>query len=231
MNNGCICCTLNDHFFSILRKLSAIPSAWDELIIKATGIADPAGIALPLLSNPAVERNFKLERVIGLVDATLIESQLQQSEEAFKQIAFSDILLFNKCDQVSTTYLSHLQQRLAEINPTAKLLQGSKGHYPLPAITAFLREQSEEGWSRHIDAINAHDVHHQGDPSHPEHGHQHSDIHALSFVFDDPFDTQALNHRLYLFLLFQSKVIAQSVGKSPVVSLGTVWKSEEVKKS
>ena len=232
MNNGCICCTLNDNFNEILKDLNERREQWDELIIEATGIADPAGIALPFMADPAIARSFKLERIVCLVDSSIIEDQLEDTEEAAKQITFSDILLLNKADQVQPRYLDSLEQMLAEINPMAYMMTGHKNHYPLNEIAAFTREQSEEELPSH---------HH-----HNEHGHHHSDINALSFTFTEPFDVNALAERLNFFLLFSSKdvyrakgifydpgeeqkVIVQSVRTSLLVSQGVAWKEGEEK--
>ena len=48
---------------------------FDELIIEATGVADPTGLAQPFLTHPLYSRNtFPLKGVICLVDAELIEN-------------------------------------------------------------------------------------------------------------------------------------------------------------
>ncbi len=234
MNNGCICCTLNDNFNDILKGLNERREQWDELIIEATGIADPAGIALHFMADPAISGFFKLERIVCLVDSSIIEDQLEDTQEALKQIAFSDILLLNKADQVQAGYLNNLQQMLAEINPMARIMSGYKNHYPLDQISAFIREQPEE-------ELPAHHLHN-------EHGHHHSDINALSFTFTEPFDVNALAQRLNVLLLLQQKdvyrakgiiydpeekhkVIVQSVGGSLLFSSGVAWKEREAKTS
>ena len=56
MNNGCLCCTLNDNLLEILTDLHKRREDWDEMIIEATGVADPAGIAQPFLKIPPVRR-------------------------------------------------------------------------------------------------------------------------------------------------------------------------------
>ncbi|UII30263.1 GTP-binding protein [Fulvivirga ulvae] len=246
MNNGCICCTLNDNFYDILDDLSSRDSTWDELLIEATGIADPAGIALPFLSNPTIAQNFKLQRVICLIDVSVIEDQLRETEEAVKQIAFSDVLLLNKTDQVQPEYLNGLQQMLEKINPMAQVLRGCIDNYPLDEISAFVREQDEEELPAHGQGHHRHHEDHH--PHDHDHHHWHSDIHAISFTFTEPFDADALAHRLNVFLLFQSssvyrakgifydpeesrKVIVQSVGNSLLISPGKVWKEGEEKVS
>ena len=239
LNNGCICCTLNDNFYEVLRELYQRKREWDELIIEATGIADPAGVAMPFLVNPAIRRDFRLERIIGLVDPALIEQQLQETEEAPKQVAFSDVLLINKIDQVSASTLDSVRQTLTQINPLARILTGHRGEYPLEELAIFVRTLSEED----LVAVQAH----ASDTDDHHHSHHH-DIRAISFTFTEAFDTKALIHRLNVFLLFQAqgvyrakgvfydpekdtKVVIQAVGKMLMVTPGGRWKPEEDKRS
>lgn len=240
MNNGCICCSLNDNFYDILRDLYIKNSSWDEMIIEATGIADPAGVALPFLANPNISSAYRLERIICLIDPLHIEQQLWETEEAIKQIAFSDILLINKCDLIEADHLQNIKQILSEMNPMAQIMEGSKGHFPLADISAFVREESEEESLTVKAADHVHDDH--------QHGHDHGDIRALSFDFTESFNLETLSYRLNAFLLFQSKeiyrakgifydsteprkVIVQSVGQSLLISPGSAWKPHEERKS
>ncbi|MEM6525307.1 MAG: GTP-binding protein [Bacteroidota bacterium] len=233
LNNGCICCTLNHNFNEILRGLNERREQWDELITEATGVADPARIALPFMSDPTIVMGFKLERIVCLVDSCIVEDQLEDTEEAFKQIAFSDILLLNKADQVQTRYLDSLQQTLVQINPMAHIMRGYKNHYPLNQISAFVREQTEEELQANQKKEN---------------GYQHSDISSISLSFTEPFDINALTERLNILLLLhykdvyrakgifydpkeEHKVIVQSVGRSLLLSSGVAWKEGEDKTS
>ena len=98
MNNGCLCCTLNDNLYDILNELHDRRDDFDEIVIEATGIADPTGLAAPFITHPLIKEHFPLRGVLCLVDAELIEDQLQDTEEAKNQVAYSDVLLVNKTD-------------------------------------------------------------------------------------------------------------------------------------
>jgi G3E family GTPase len=73
LNNGCLCCTLNDNLYDILNQLWLRKSSWDQLLIEATGIADPANIARPFLTNESVQESFQLKMVKCVVDSDLID--------------------------------------------------------------------------------------------------------------------------------------------------------------
>ncbi|MEL6355988.1 MAG: GTP-binding protein, partial [Bacteroidota bacterium] len=86
LNNGCLCCTLNDNLYDILNELHERRDEFDEIIIEATGVADPTGLAQPFIIHPLVKKHFPLTAIICLVDAELVEDQLKETEEAINQI-------------------------------------------------------------------------------------------------------------------------------------------------
>jgi len=122
LNNGCLCCTLNDNLYDILNKLFERREEYDEILIEATGVADPRGLADPFITYPTIKKQFPLTRIICLIDAELIEDQLKNTKEAISQITFSDVLLINKIDLVSEGYLGELTERLQKLNPLAKIV-------------------------------------------------------------------------------------------------------------
>jgi len=92
LNNGCLCCTLNENLYDILNELFDRRSEFDEINIEATGVADPTGLAEPFIAHPLIKKHFPLKAIICLVDAEQVEDQLKETEEAINQITFSDIL-------------------------------------------------------------------------------------------------------------------------------------------
>jgi G3E family GTPase len=242
MNNGCLCCTLNDNLYDILTALHERRDEFDELIIESTGIADPIGIAEPFLTHPALLRHFPLQRVICLVDASQIEHQLLETEEAIKQIAFSEVILLNKCDTVSSEYLAELKEKLQKITPFATIFEGNKDHYKVAEIFSVERNAVlEDTFSENEVALpqKKHTHHHH---------HKHGEITSLSFRFTEIFDIQKLRVRLYQFLFLQSqglyrmkgvffaenspnKIIFQSVGSKLSVEEGREWREGEEKVS
>lgn len=252
MNNGCLCCTLNENLLDILTELHGRKDDWDEMIIEATGIADPAGIAFPFLKVPAVRRDFHLQRTVCLVDAELVEDRLRDTEEAAQQIAFSDILLINKTDQAKPEDVERIKTVLKGINPLADILTGHQGNYPLEEIFAY--NQAERDSDMSVEVSEPEFSYHPGDgalkggvhlhPGHNHHQHKHSQIDSISFRFDEPFELEKLGYRLNVFLTFQAKgiyrlkgiihdptrpvkIILQSVGKNLSALPGEPWKEGE----
>src|ERR1700754_303865 len=134
LNNGCLCFTLNEDFYSLLEVLWNGKDEFDELVIETTGIANPASVAAPFLTNASVPYYYKLKRVICLVDARNVEQQLRETEEARNQISFSDILLITKTDMVEGDKLADLEKLLRAINPFAVVPSGNRDRYPFDEI-------------------------------------------------------------------------------------------------
>lgn len=211
LNNGCLCCSLNDNLYDLLNDLYLRKDDFDELIIEATGIADPAGVAEPFLNHPAVKNTFELTNTICIIDAELIEEQLRKTEEARKQISFSDVLLIGKIDLVTTSYLAYLIKILQGINPFAKIVIKSEGKYP-----EIVPKQSVQS---HIPGKKMESCNHSKKCNHQHHSdnptitsHQHTNIVTHSFVFDEPFDMTELHHQLFVLLKFQAKDIYRFKG-------------------
>lgn len=239
LNNGCLCCTLNEDFYSLLEVLWNGKDEFDELVIETTGIANPASVAAPFLTNASVPYYYKLKRVICLVDARNVEQQLQETEEARNQISFSDILLITKTDTIDADHLNRIEKLLRGINPFAVVLSGNQNHYPFEEIYDAPRKAVIQV---NLPKSGGHTfgMQHQR--------HQHQDLVSLSFNFTEAFDLQLLSHRLTVFLNFQAKdvyrvkgifnikgqqqkIIIQSVMNDLAVAAGEDWADDAVRNS
>jgi G3E family GTPase len=249
LNNGCLCCTLNDNLFDILNDLFDRRNEYDEIIIEATGVADPTGLAQPFVSHPLIKRHFPLKGVICLVDAELIENQLIDTEEAKNQVAFSDVLLINKTDLVTQDHVKDLEGKLGRMNPLATIVQGNKQAYP--AIQLDAQQSPLDGLFQHDHHGHASELEEQFPVKkpHSHHHHKHTDeIVSQTFHFDQPFDYRMLDHKLLVYLMLQAKdlyrmkgrvwldgsddpYIVQSVGERLEIEPGNAWPAGQEKKS
>jgi len=250
LNNGCLCCTLNDNLYDILNELFERRDQFDEIIIEATGVADPTGLAQPFISHPLIKKHFPLTAIICLVDSELVEQQIEETEEAINQITFSDILLVNKIDLVDEEYLSSLEQTLKHLNPLATILRGQKNHYPEIDYKGN-QEKLEELLLESTKKMHVHEEDMSFPVQKPHHHHHHKhteEIMSHTFVFDSPFNAQVLSQQLSIFLTFQSKglyrikgliwlegenqqFILQSVGKRMDFEPKRDWTTDEQKQS
>ncbi|PPK87845.1 G3E family GTPase [Neolewinella xylanilytica] len=201
-NNGCLCCTLHDNLYDILNELHERRSQFDEIIIEATGVADPAGLAQPFITHPLIKKHFPLTAIICLVDAEHIEDQLRETEEAVSQITFSDILLINKTDLVTGSYVKKLEETLRSMNPLAQVRSGHQQAFP-PVGPGVGRRQTDDLLSGQAFG--------DGEGGFPvlrpaaHHPHDHTEgINSQTFVFDRPFQMEVLYHQLFVYLTFQA---------------------------
>lgn len=238
LNNGCLCCNLNEELLDMLRILWQRRGEFDELIIETTGIADPASVAKLFIAVPQMERYYSLERVVCLVDAQLIELELEETEEARRQIAFSDIIMVSKSDLVRKDHLSRLETLLSGINPFATTLFGNKDDgYPFKQITSLCRDDFDtQAIAQQHSSTGQRATHTKGN-------HYHN-LSSISLVFKEPFDLEALEHRLMVFLNLQAreiyrvkgvihaanhpmKIVVHSVSNLFAITEGNDWEKEE----
>ena len=226
LNNGCLCCTLNDNLFDILNELHERRNDFDEIIIEATGVADPTGLAQPFLVHPLIRKHFPLRSIICLVDAENVLEQIDNTEEAKSQITYCDIIIINKTDLVEEDKVLSLSEQLGRINPLAKIYMGNKSNWPeldlsenmekLDEILSFHDHDHDHNHNHdhdhHCDHNHEHDHVEASDKNFPvqnrlEHHHHHhtTEINSQTYRFDQPFDMHMLHHQLLAYLTFQSK--------------------------
>lgn len=256
LNNGCLCCTLNDDLFELLNSLWDRKDSWDHLIIEATGIADPANIAHPFLTNDQVKRGYNLKRVICIVDAELVEDQLKERTEAIQQIAFSDIILLNKTSKISESYVNDLQAILKTINPFAEILIAADQDFQVKKM--FERERFANFYSNPKPVVTPRGIFSLGNATTEKqplmataashNRHEHSDIETILLKYKESMDIEALEHRMMVFLIlqsaniyrvkgiiyshiFSSRLVLQTVGKSLSITVGETWLPDEIKET
>ena len=124
--NGCICCSVRQDLVAIIHKLAERTAAGelklDAIVIETTGMADPSPVASTFLVDKKIMAFARLDGIVTLVDAKHIERHLDEEKpegvvnEAAAQVAFSDRLLLNKTDLVTTEDLDRVENRLRSIN-------------------------------------------------------------------------------------------------------------------
>lgn len=222
MNNGCICCTVRGDLIIALSKLIQQKNEgkidFDRVIIETTGLANPGPVAQTFFVDEEVGTYYMLDAVVTVVDARHGMQQLDEHEEAQRQVGFADKILLSKTDLVDTKQLASLRSRLTHINPRAPIstvdfgkiaiaevldLKGFNLNAKLDLDPEFL---SEEEHSHEHHAEHAHDDEHCDEHCTHEHGHEHShnhhhahhsdDIAAFVFKSTRPFNTGQLDEFL-----------------------------------
>jgi len=133
-NNGCLCCTVRGDLVETLGRLQARAGTLDGILIETTGLADPAPVASTFFAADEVKANIKLDAFVTVVDAVNLERNLEQSNEAVEQVAFSDIVLINKMDLVSSEQMASIERRVRLLNPMAKIFHTVNSEVDLASI-------------------------------------------------------------------------------------------------
>ena len=181
MNNGCICCTVRGDLITALSQLSQKRLAgelqFDRVVIETTGLANPGPVAQTFFMDDEVATHYLLDGIITIVDASHAMQQLDQYQEAQRQVGFADRMLLSKLDLVSADQLATLETRLKRINPRAPIGRTDFGTSPIDAIFDIRGFNLNDKLEIDPDFLHAEDHAHDCDDhcdhsGHTHHGHE-----------------------------------------------------------
>ncbi len=186
LSNGCICCTINEDLQNAVYKILEREDKVDYLVVETTGLADPLPVALTFLGSELRDLT-RLDSIVTVVDAENFSLDLFNSEVAYNQIAYGDIILLNKSDLVDEATLDLLEVRVRDIKEGARILRTSKGNVPLSLLLSVGLFESDQyfdadGKQRQFDKAGQDHTDCDHDHGHCEHddhaGHDHGHDHA-----------------------------------------------------
>jgi G3E family GTPase len=123
MSNGCICCTIREDLRATLHSLAEKKRKgelqFDRVVIETTGLADPGPVAQTFFMDDEVAESYLLDSILTLVDAKHAATQLNERQEARRQVGFADRIFISKADLVDAKEMQALQHRLSHMNPRA----------------------------------------------------------------------------------------------------------------
>ncbi|MDP9933078.1 G3E family GTPase [Variovorax paradoxus] len=265
MSNGCVCCTIREDLREALQLLAAKKRQglldFDRVVIETTGLADPGPVAQTFFMDDEIAESYLLDSILTLVDAKHAPQQLNDRQEARRQVGFADQIFISKSELVSAEETEALIHRLKHMNPRAPQQKAHFGDVPLKDIfdlrgfnlnakldidPDFLKEEE----------AHDHDHAHGENCDHPSHKHEghghhhHTDDDVKSFVYkaDRPFDPAKLEDFLgaivniygprmlrYKGVLSmkgtERKVIFQGVHQLMGSDLGPEWGKDEARQS
>jgi len=210
MSNGCICCTIREDLRETLQLLAAKKRKglldFERVVIETTGLADPGPVAQTFFMDEEIAESYLLDSILTLVDAKHAAQQLNDRQEARRQIGFADQIFISKADLVARDEVDALMHRLRHMNPRAPQkvvhfgevalsevfdLRGFNLNAKLDIDPDFLKEDGHDHDHDHEHGEHCDHPSHQ----HAGHGHHHHhDDDVKSFVFraERPFDPAKL---------------------------------------
>ena len=212
MSNGCICCTIREDLRETLQLLAAKKRKglldFERVVIETTGLADPGPVAQTFFMDEEIAESYLLDSILTLVDAKHAPQQLNDRQEARRQIGFADQIFISKADLVARDEVDALMHRLKHMNPRAPQkvvhfgevalsevfdLRGFNLNAKLDIDPDFLKEEGHghDHDHTHVHGESCdHPSHQHADHAH----HHHHDDDVKSFVFRAvrPFDPAKL---------------------------------------
>ncbi|MBD2490590.1 GTP-binding protein [Aulosira sp. FACHB-615] len=165
LSNGCICCTINNDLVDAVYKVLEREEKLDYLVVETTGLADPLPVALTFLGTELRDLT-RLDSIITVVDAANYSLDLFNSQAAYSQIAYGDVILLNKTDLVDEATLTQLERKINEVKEGARILRTKRSQIPLALILSVGLFESD----KYFDTVDEHDQH---DHDHHDHDHDH----------------------------------------------------------
>ena len=176
LNNGCLCCTVQDDFIPAIHALLKSNLEIEGIIIETSGLALPIPL-LKALNWPEIRSFIYLDLVIGIVngesmingspinDLISIDNQYKDTQiidhyssvdDLFKeQLEVSDILLISRSDLISTKQFEFIKRELkGKINSNIPILKSYNGKSNLGLVF-----DSSLKKNNHLRYLNSNDHH------------------------------------------------------------------------
>lgn len=196
LNNGCICCTINNDLVEAVYKVLERQEKLDYLVVETTGLADPLPVALTFLGTELRDLT-RLDSIITVVDAANYSVDLFNSQAAHSQIQYGDIILLNKADLVDEADLDLLEVKIREIKEGARILRTTRSQVAIPLILSVGLFESDKYFDQPSDHHD-HDHHDHDHHDHDHHSHhlENDGFTSLSFESDKPLSIRKFQYFL-----------------------------------
>ena len=206
LNNGCLCCTVQDDFLPTMEQLLERADQLDGIVVETSGLALPRPL-LQALDWPAIRSRVHVNGVVTLVDGEALaagspvtdrEALEQQRrddpsldhitaiDELFRdQLQAADLVLLSRADRLSPSQLDALQTNLKEqTRPGAALLPVAHGAVDTSVVLGLEHHAGEPT------------DHHGHDHDHDHHDHSHVAMVSGGLRLEGEFDRAALEQLL-----------------------------------
>lgn len=200
--NGCLCCTVQEEFFPVMRELVARRGELDHILIETSGLALPKPL-VQAFNWPEIRTACTVDAVITVVDSPAVaagtfaafpeqvDAQRKQDpnldhesplHELFAdQLASADLVLLNKTDLLDADALAAVRAEVAEeLPPAVKVVEAQGGELPLEVLLGLNCETE-----LHIDSRRTH--HDEEDED-----HDHDEFDAFDVVLPEAEEARLL---------------------------------------
>lgn len=186
--NGCMCCTVQEEFYPVMRKLIERRDEIDHILIETSGLALPKPL-VQAFNWPEIKNACTVDAVITVVDVpataagqfaanpAAVDAQRKQDpnldhesplHELFEdQLISADLVVLTKLDQASAAERAQVEAIVREEVPAqVKIVAASHGQIDLDVVLG-LSSASEDSIHERV----GHHEHGEDDHHHDEHDH------------------------------------------------------------
>jgi len=209
MSNGCVCCTIREDLRVTLADLAHQRRDgklhFERVVIETTGLADPGPVAQTFFMDDEIAELYLLDAIVTLVDAKHGNQQLDDRQEARRQVGFADQIFLSKTDLVTGDEADALSHRIKHMNPRAPQKRVHFGEVPLKEFLdirgfnlnakldidpEFLKEDGHG--HGHAHGHGHHDHSHDDACDHPHHHVHDDDVKSFVYKATKPFNPTKL---------------------------------------
>ncbi|NDD68401.1 MAG: cobalamin biosynthesis protein CobW [Synechococcaceae bacterium WB9_4xC_028] len=226
LNNGCLCCTVQDDFLPTMELLLARAESLDGIVVETSGLALPRPL-LQALAWPEVRSRVVVNGVVTVVDGEALAAgspvgdpealerqreedpsldHLSSIEELFNdQLQAADQVLISRADRLEASRLDELQTELGQrVRPGTALMAMQRGEVdPALVLGARLEGSDVLGHDSHRQAhsqTHGHEHEHEHEHDHDHHDHSHVEVVSGTVRFEGQVSRDDLEQRLPTFV-------------------------------
>tara|TARA_R110002094_G_scaffold142996_5_gene133126 strand:+ start:333 stop:1190 length:858 start_codon:yes stop_codon:yes gene_type:complete len=170
---GCVCCSFGSDLTSALLKIASLDPPPDHLLIESSGVAIPSAI----VGSVSLLDGFRVDGIVILADAETVRANAvskYMSDTVLRQLSDANIIVLNKTDLVTASYLSETLGWLKQHNPGVRIIEAQQGIVsPQAVLDSFLVK-----------------------PAMSEHHHHTQNLETVTMIPENPVDVEALAQEL-----------------------------------
>ncbi len=258
--NGCICCTVEEEFLPVMKRLVQRRANIDHVLIETSGLALPKPL-VQAFNWPEIRPFFTVDCVLAVVDGVALAAgrpahdpqriQAQRIGDAGidhdrslrelleDQLVSADLVIMNKTDSMCESQIRQVRGRLEPyLKNGVRVVEAANGIIDRLLITGLQHatEESIESVSTHHDRQHEHGREH-------DHAHEHFDSVCIEFgeVDGEPV-ARAVKQLIREYMIYRVKgflalpgkpmrQILQGVGERMHCYFDRPWRPDEQRRS
>jgi len=191
--NGCVCCTIRDDLVEAVVAAIDRPEAPEYVLLEASGVADPSGIAMTFV-DPNLRERIRLDSVTCVIDADQAFAYPDYPDLMalkLRQVAFSDMVIINKVALAGPEQVQKVRAWLDGSFSRLRIVEANQCDVPLEILLSVGRfDGAEPGLDP--QALEYDRCSDTGCAEHGAHDHAAKTFSTWSYETDEPLSLEAL---------------------------------------